>query len=98
VLEQLRVNYAGTVNRLIKSGRALAANSFIYFYKGQPTPLANAIYVPPQLSMSDLAAIKKTTYAPAFWQANPVVKRTPLEEEAMRAFERKGAFDTMLAP
>jgi hypothetical protein len=98
VLEQLRVSYAGTMSRLLKSDIALTANSFIYLYEGQPTPLASVTYAPPQLNMSDLAAIKKTTYDPAFWQANPVVKRTPLEDEAMRAFEQKGAFGTMLTP
>ena len=98
VLEQLRVNYAGTIDRLMKGDIPLTASSFIYFYEGQPTPRAGVTYAPPQLNTSDLAAIKKTTYDPAFWQANAVVKRTPLEDEAMRAFEQKGAFGTMLTP
>lgn len=98
VLEQLRVNYAGTLGRLTKSDVAVAASSFIYFYEAQPTPRAGVAYAPPKLDMSDLALIKKTTYDPAFWQANAVVKRTPLEDEAMRAFEQKGAFGTMLTP
>lgn len=98
VLEQLRVSYAGTMTRLLKSDIPLTASSFIYFYEGQPTPQASVTYAPAQINTSDLAAIKKTTYDPAFWQANAVVKRTPLEDEAMRAFEQKGAFGTMLTP
>lgn len=98
VLEQLRVHYAGTMSRLMKSDVELTASSFTYLYDGQPAPGAGVTYAPPQLKMSDLAAIKKTTYDPAFWQNNSVVKRTPVEDEAMRAFEQKGAFGTMLAP
>ena len=98
VLEQLRVAYAGTMSRLLKSDIPLTASSFIYFYDGQPTPAAGVTYAPPQLDTSDLAAIKKIAYDPAFWQANAVVKRTPLENETMQAFEQKGAFGTMLTP
>lgn len=98
VLEQLRVNYVGTMDRLLKDDVAVTASSFIYFYDGRPTPAAAVTYAPPQVDISDLATIKKTTYDPAFWRDNPVVKRTPLEDEAMRAFEQKGAFGTMLTP
>lgn len=98
VLEQLRVSYEGTVDRLLKSSIPLAVSAFIYCYEGQPTPLAGVTYALPQPGLSDLATIKKTTYDPAFWQANAVVKRTPLEAEAMRAFEQQGAFGTMLTP
>ncbi|MGI4762000.1 MAG: carboxypeptidase-like regulatory domain-containing protein [Janthinobacterium lividum] len=98
ILEQLRVNYAGTMSRLLKGDIPLTASSFSYFYEGQPTPRAGVTYAPAQLNTSDLAAIKKTTYDPAFWLANAVVKRTPLEDEAMRSFEQKGAFGTMLTP
>jgi hypothetical protein len=98
LLEQLRVNYEGTIDRLMKSDMPLAASSFIYFYEGQPTPPAGVTYAPPQPGLSDLATIKKTTYDPAFWRDNPVVKRTPLEDEAMRAFEQQGAFGTLLTP
>jgi hypothetical protein len=98
VLEQLRVTYEGSLDRLLKSNIPLTASSFIYFYAGQPTPPAGITYAPPQPGLSDLATIKKTTYDPAFWQANAMVKRTPLEDEAMRAFEQQGAFGTMLTP
>jgi hypothetical protein len=98
VLEQLRVTYEGSLDRLLKSNIPLTASSFIYFYDGQATPPAGITYAPPQPGLSDLATIKKTTYDPAFWQANAMVKRTPLEDEAMRAFEHQGAFGTMLTP
>lgn len=98
VLEQLRVNYAGTMSRLLKSDVAVQASSFIYCYEGQPTPRAGVAYAPAQFGISDLETAKKTTYDPAFWLANAVVKRTPLEDEAMHSFEQKGAFGTMLTP
>jgi hypothetical protein len=98
VLEQLRVSYEGTVDRLLKGDIPLTASTFIYFYAEQTTPPAGVTYAQPQPGLSDLATIKKTTYDPGFWQANSVVKRTPLEDEAMRAFEQQGAFGTMLTP
>ena len=98
VLEQLRVSYEGTVDRLLKGSIPLTASSFIYFYDGQSAPPAGVTYAQPQPGLSDLATIKKTSYDPAFWQANAVVKRTPLEDQAMRAFEQQGAFGTMLTP
>ncbi len=98
VLEQLRVAYAGTLSRLLKSDIPITASCFSYFYDGQSTPVAGVTYALPQPGLSDLATIKKTTYDPAFWQANAVVKRTPLEDEAVRAFEQQGAFGTMLTP
>lgn len=70
------------------------ASSFTYFYNGQPTPTALAYSADGQAD--DLAAIKKQAYDPAFWRDNPVVKRTPLEEGTIRAFEEQKAFGTML--
>jgi hypothetical protein len=48
VLEQLRVTYEGSLDRLLKSNIPLTASSFIYFYDGQATPPAGITYAPPQ--------------------------------------------------
>ena len=96
VLEYLKINYEASMSRALKSNLAIAVSSFIYFYNGSSTPTAGINYLPVQSGGSDLAAIKQTTYDPAFWQNNPVVKRTPLEEQVMKSFEQKGAFGTML--
>ena len=97
-LEYLRVNYQTSMSRPLKSNLPIEASSFTYFYNGRPTPEVGVTYAPAKGGTVDLAAIKQITYDPAFWQNNPVVKRTPLEEQVMKSFEQKGAFGTMLTP
>ena len=98
VLDYLKINYQASMSRPLKSNLAIEASSFTYFYGGRPTPESGVVYAPAKHGEADLATIKKTTYDPAFWQNNPVVKRTPLEEKVMKSFEQKGAFGTMLTP
>jgi hypothetical protein len=97
-LEYLKVSYESTLTRTMKSNIPVRVSSFTYFYDGRPTPDASVVYAPAKGGEADLAAIKQTTYDPIFWQNNPVVKRTPLEDEVMKSFEQKGAFGTMLTP
>lgn len=97
-LEYLKISYQAAMGRPLKSDVSVQVSSFTYFYNGQPTPAPGVTYAPARSGEADLAAIKQTTYDPAFWRDNPVVKRTPLEDETMRAFEQKGAFGTMLTP
>ena len=98
VLEHLKVNYQTSMSRPLTSNLPISVSSFVYFYDGRPTPETGVIYSPAKSGEVDLAAIKQTTYDPAFWQNNPVVKRTPLEDQVMKSFEQKGAFGTMLTP
>lgn len=98
VLEYLKINYEASMSRVLKSNLPIAVSSLTYFYNGSASPAPGITYLPVQPGGSDLAAIKQTTYDPAFWQNNAVVKRTPLEEQVMKSFEQKGAFGTMLTP
>lgn len=75
-LEYLKVDYQAAVGRLLKRAMSLKASSFTYFYDSQPTPAAGVTYRPAQGGQVDLAAIKQLPYDAAFWQQNPVVKRT----------------------
>jgi hypothetical protein len=77
-----------------KPDAKVQASSFTYFYNGQPTPTGLPYSFDGQAN--DLAAIKKQPYDPAFWRDNPVVKRTPLEEATIHAFEEQKSFGTML--
>jgi hypothetical protein len=95
-LAYLKVDYQTALGRLMKADIAIHVASFAYFYNGKASPAANVTYAPAKSGETDLAAIKQTTYDPAYWRDNPVVKRTPLEEEVMKSFEQKGAFGTML--
>ena len=97
-LEYLKVTFQTFMSRPLKSNLPIEASSFTYFYNGHPTPEIGVTYAPAQGGVADLALIKQTTYDPAFWQNNAVVKRTPLEDQVMKFFEQKGAFGTMLTP
>ena len=77
---------------------SIVVSSSTYFYNSRPIPNASVTYAPTKGGEVDLATIKKTTYDPAFWQNNAVVKRTPIEEQVIKSFEQKGAFGTMLTP
>lgn len=96
-LDYVKIDYRVLLTRPFKGDLHTQVSSFTYFYDGQPTPTGVA-YLSAATSQSDLASIKQTTYDPVFWQNNPVVKRTPLEDQVMKSFEQKGAFGTMLAP
>jgi len=97
-LDYIKVDYHTDLGRLMKPDVRIHVASFTYFYNGRPTPDASVTYAPVKGGEVDLALIKQTTYDPAFWQNNAVVKRTPLEEQVMKSFEQKGAFGTMLTP
>lgn len=40
-----------------------------------------------KLERDDFKEVRKIKYNPAFWRDNPVIKRTPLEEEIIKSFE-----------
>ncbi|GAA3965792.1 carboxypeptidase-like regulatory domain-containing protein [Hymenobacter antarcticus] len=97
-LDYLKVDYQTNLGRVMKPDLPIHVTSFAYFYNGRATPDASVTYAPVKGGEVDLAAIRQTTYDPAFWQNNAVVKRTPLEDQVMKSFEQKGAFGTMLTP
>lgn len=45
---------------------------------------------------SSLKDIINADYNPSFWEGNPIVKRTPVEESVIESFESSNAFGTML--
>jgi hypothetical protein len=98
VLDHLKVDYQMALGRLMKADIPIHVTSFAYFYNAKSTPAPSVTYAPAKSGETDLTTIKQTTYDPVFWQNNPVVKRTPVEEEVMQSFEQKGAFGTMLTP
>jgi hypothetical protein len=93
-LDYVKTTYVITVGRLMKADIQEEATGFTYFYGWQPTP-SGVAYDAPSTQESDMAAIKRTTYDAVFWRNNPVVKRTPLEEEVIKSFEQQRAFGTL---
>ena len=99
VLNYVKVDYRATVQQPRKPAIDVHVSAFTTFYDVRATPTAGVAYQPfKPSSTTDLQTIKALPYDPAFWQNNSVVKRTPLENATIQAFEQKGAFGTLLIP
>ncbi|GAA4355653.1 hypothetical protein GCM10023185_18690 [Hymenobacter saemangeumensis] len=97
ILNYVSVRYQAVIARPKKDDVNLQVNSLTVFYDGQPVPSGIAYSsAVDKANKSDLVSIKRTTYNPTFWAENSIVKRTPLEEGVIQAFEQKGAFGTLL--
>ncbi|WP_167855255.1 carboxypeptidase-like regulatory domain-containing protein [Hymenobacter wooponensis] len=95
-LEYMKTNLTAT----LVSGKdvtPLNVSSFTFFYDTNTTP-TSIPYARVSLQDRDLTAIRSIKYDPEFWANNPVVRRTPVEDEVIAAFEKKGAFGTMVKP
>ena len=93
--EHLTTTLTNSIGRPFKPDLQVRVVGYTYFYDWQPT--APAIAYDPVSKQTDLDAIKRKPYDPAYWRDNPVVKRTPLEEATIQSFEQQKAFGTMLA-
>ncbi|UOQ52659.1 carboxypeptidase-like regulatory domain-containing protein [Hymenobacter cellulosivorans] len=94
-LEYMKVNLAADLTTPGKPATPLTVSSFTFFFDTSTTPTSIA-YARVSVDDRDLAAIKSIKYDPEFWANNPVVKRTPVEDEVIQSFEKKGAFGTMV--
>ncbi len=95
-LDHMQVDLTADLVTGTKSGTVpLSVTSFTYFYDTSTTP-TNIPYARASLDDRDLETIKATKYDPEFWANNPVVQRTPVEDEVVASFEKKGAFGTMV--
>ncbi|WP_041615751.1 hypothetical protein [Spirosoma linguale] len=56
---------------------------------------AKGKYKPINIHREDLKIIQHAKYDPEFWRNNPVVRRTPLEEKIIKAFEQEGVMGNM---
>ena len=95
VLNYVKVQAALVLSQPRKPDTPVTAESLAYFYDLRPVP-TGLPYAGADGPLSDLAAIKQKPYDPAFWRDNPVVKRTPLEEETIKSFEQTKSFGTLL--
>ncbi|OWP61699.1 hypothetical protein CDA63_18120 [Hymenobacter amundsenii] len=94
-LELIKMDLSTDLTEPGKDPLAIKVSSFTYFYD-QSTKVQRLPYARASLTDRDLAAIKAKPYDPEFWANNPVVKRTPAEDEVVTAFEKKGAFGSMV--
>ncbi|SHK97709.1 carboxypeptidase-like regulatory domain-containing protein [Hymenobacter psychrotolerans] len=93
-LEYMKVNLAADLVSG-KQSTPLNVSSFTFFYDTNTRP-TTIPYARVSVQDRDLAAIKAIKYDPEFWASNPVVQRTPVEDEVIASFEKKGAFGTMV--
>ncbi|SHJ04678.1 CarboxypepD_reg-like domain-containing protein [Hymenobacter daecheongensis DSM 21074] len=96
-LEYVKVSLNAELLTPGKPVAPLSVSSFTFFYDTSTTP-TNLPYARVSVRDRDLEAIKSVKYDPEFWANNPVVKRTPVEDEVIQSFEKKGAFGTMVKP
>ena len=66
--------------------------SSLYTLFNYATTLADVHFKKVRINTNDLKTIQSAPYNPEFWKDNPIVKRTPLEEDVVRSFESDGAF------
>ena len=78
-----RIKYAGLVG-----GGKLKYNSQIFLLE-ENDKLSNSPFIALNPTSNDVETLKTVAYDPAFWNNNPIIKRTPVEEEVIRDFERK---------
>lgn len=94
-LELMKMDLTTDLAEPGKKPLSINVSSFTFFYDQSATPV-RLPYARASLTDRDLDAIRAKAYDPEFWANNPVVKRTPAEEEVIAAFEQKGAFGTMV--
>ncbi|MET4107244.1 carboxypeptidase-like regulatory domain-containing protein [Hymenobacter sp. UYP22] len=94
-LELMKMNLNTNLTEPGKAPLAINVSSFTYFFE-QSSKVQSLPYARANLNDRDLDAIRAKPYDPEFWADNPVVKRTPAEEEVVSAFEKKGAFGSMV--
>ncbi|MDU0371228.1 carboxypeptidase-like regulatory domain-containing protein [Hymenobacter endophyticus] len=94
-LELMKMTLNTNLTEPGKAPLAINVSSFTYFFE-QSAKVQSLPYARASLTDRDLDAIRAKPYDPEFWADNPVVKRTPAEEEVVSAFEKKGAFGSMV--
>ncbi len=95
IIDYIKVDFSFDLEKK-KESHPVTMSSLTYFYNNTIIPTAIE-YESTNPKVNDRDAIKNLDYDPDFWKNNPVVLRTPLEEEIIRAFEEKGSFGNMLS-
>ena len=78
----MNVQYASSVNRQIVDNMSLIMYDYSPPKNGEEKNLT--IKIP-----SESEIFSTTQASPEFWENNPVIKRTPLQDEVIKAFEKK---------
>jgi hypothetical protein len=95
VFSSIRVNV--DFDQLVKSTgekRKDQVGAFL-FIDDFSTTAVKAKFKPVAIDRVDLTLIRRSKYDPEFWRTNPAVRRTPLEETTIKAFEQEGVMGNM---
>ena len=95
VPDHFTITFTESLGRLLKPDVQVRAVGYTYFHDWQASAPPGVAYAPANGQEKDLEAIRQKPYDPAFWRDNPVVKRTPLEDETIRSLEQQQAFGAM---
>ena len=75
--------------------RRIRMRSQLVFFSYHPSPPVGGLAASTK-NPSDYSQVNARPYDPAFWANNPVLARTPIEEEVIRSFEEAGAFGNLV--
>lgn len=76
--------------------RRIKAESMSYIYNFKKEAPTSTTHTGKVKSKTDYAKIDEASYDPEFWENHPIIKRTPIENEVIRSFEKYGAFGKLL--
>ena len=80
----LNVSHASVVNKKIIEKMKLVMYEYESLNKNEQTSLI------PFYKTKEEQIFSTTQASPEFWENNPIIKRTPLQDEVIKAFEKKG--------
>jgi len=85
-----RIGYGIFADDVLKNRIGVESTFFVYDYNPQDTFGAS-----PMVG-TDYERIDAAEYDPEFWSNNPVLARTPVDQQAIASFERTGAFGKLV--
>jgi len=96
-LTSVKVVFQALMSKPLQKDVTVRVSSVTSLYDMQQTPPTGVMYGPASIEIDDLNTIKKLPYNADFWRNSTTIKRTPVEEDIIKAFERSGAFGTILS-
>jgi hypothetical protein len=85
-----RIRYGIFADDVLKNRIGVESTFFVYDYNPQDTFGASP------MAGTDYERIDAAEYDPEFWSNNPVLARTPVDQQAIASFERTGAFGKLV--
>jgi hypothetical protein len=85
-----RIGYGIFADDVLKSRMDVESTFFVYDFNPQDTFGASP------MAGTDYERIDAAKYDPEFWSNNPVLARTPVDQQAIASFEQTGAFGKLV--